>query len=75
MAIKGFTEKSGAADTKEMQDATIRALLEERRGYETHGNKHGVADVDAELARMGAEAQPKAKRAAKRVTKPAESRG
>lgn len=32
----------------------VRALTEERRGYEAAGNKERLADVDAELARFGA---------------------
>lgn len=45
----------------------IRALLEERRGYEIHGNTDSLKAVDAELKRLGAQAKPPAKRAAKRT--------
>lgn len=47
---------------------TIQALLEERRGYETQGLAERVAEVDAELRRLGADAAPPAKRAARRKT-------
>lgn len=35
------------------QDAYVAALLSERAGYERHGRTDRVADVDAELARLG----------------------
>lgn len=53
--------------TKEEIQATIRALLEERRGYERRGDAERVSAVDAELRRLGAQAEPKAKRASKRA--------
>lgn len=34
-------------------DDYIKALLEERAGYVARDNKDGVAEVDAELARVG----------------------
>lgn len=37
-----------------------RLLLEERAGYERYGNTTGVADVDAELARIGHTPPPSA---------------
>jgi hypothetical protein len=52
--------------TKEQRENYIRALLEERRGYVLHGLDDRVAEVDAELARVGASAEPPAKRAATR---------
>lgn len=44
----------------------IKALLEERRGYELHGKAERVAEVDAELRRLGAGGRPPVKRAVKR---------
>jgi hypothetical protein len=46
--------------------ARIAALLEERRAYELHGTKEQVADVDAELKRIGFEGKAPAKRATTR---------
>ena len=43
-------EKDVAA---ERRADTIRALLEERHGYEIHGNTARVKDVDASLAAAG----------------------
>ena len=60
--------------TDEQRQAYIKALLEERRGYITTGNSEGINAVEAELARVGADAKPPAKRAAKRVTKAKEER-
>lgn len=37
-----------------MSDAYVAALLEERRGYVIRGDKKRVAEVDTELARVGA---------------------
>ena len=53
-----------------MSDAYIAALLEERRGYVVRGDAARVAEVDAELARVGhqpesADAPPAAERAVK----------
>ena len=53
--------------TKEQRENYIRALLEERRGYVLHGLVDRVAEVDAELARVGAAAVPPAKRSSKRA--------
>ena len=47
--------------------AHIRALLEERRGYENRGEQSRVDLVDKALRDMGAEGAPPAKRAATRV--------
>jgi hypothetical protein len=63
------------ADTKEQEKGYIAALLRERAGYEQQGKTASVAEVDAELARLGAKAATPAKRATKRVDKPAEKRG
>jgi hypothetical protein len=52
--------------TDDERKATIAGLLEERRGYVARGLDDRVAQVDAELRRIGAEAVPKVKRAAKR---------
>ncbi len=60
--------------TDEKRQDLIAAYIEERRGYEIHGNTEGVKAVNAELARLGAEGKPKAKRSQKRVTKAQESR-
>jgi hypothetical protein len=38
-----------------MSDAYVAALLEERRGYVIRGDLGRVAEVDAELARVGYE--------------------
>lgn len=38
--------------------AIMRGLLEERRGYELRGLGDRVAQVDAELARLGAVLEP-----------------
>jgi hypothetical protein len=43
--------------------AYITALLDERRGYERRSNNDGLKAVDAELKRIGHEAQTPAKRA------------
>jgi hypothetical protein len=53
--------------TDEKRQDLIKALLEERRGYVLYGDAAAVAGVDAELARLGAEGRPKAKRASTRV--------
>lgn len=57
-------EKDVAA---ERRADTIRALLEERRGYEIHGNTERVKDVDASLKAAGYSA-PKGRAAAKKET-------
>lgn len=49
--------------SKEQDQVTIKALLEERRGYEIYGNQGGLDAVDAELERLGHNAKPPAKRA------------
>lgn len=54
-------------ETDEQAKAYIAALLREREGYERYGNADGVAQVNAELERAGANAAPPAKRAAKRA--------
>lgn len=49
--------------TDEQRAAQIAALIEERRGYEIHGQKDRVAEVDAVLSHLGHQAQAPAKRA------------
>lgn len=58
--------------TNEDQEATIQALLHERRGYEVHGDKDGVRQVDEQLKRLGHEAEKPQQRASKR---PAQRKG
>lgn len=48
---------------KQQKETYIAALLNERKGYVTYGNEAGIADIDAELARLGHEAKPPAQRA------------
>lgn len=50
----------------EQRKEWVAALLEERRGYVTHGLDERVAEVDAVLARLGAEGVAPAKRATRR---------
>lgn len=57
--------------TDEQREAKIKALLKERRGYELRDEKDRVAQVDAELRRLGAEGAAPAKRATKRAEKKA----
>jgi len=54
------------ADTKEQEKGYIAALLRERAGYLQQGNAASVAEVDAELRRLGADGVAPAKRATKR---------
>lgn len=61
--------KSPAEREKSRREATISALLEERRGYVLHGKDADVAAVDEELKRLGAVAKPPAKRATKLAAK------
>ena len=49
----------------------IVALIEERRGWQIKGRADRVADVDAELRRLGHEAAPPVRRAERRVRKDA----
>ena len=60
--------------TDQQNQAYIRGLLREREGYEKRGDTYHVELVNAELRRLGALAEPPAKRAAKRIRKPSESR-
>lgn len=55
--------------TNEQRQTEIRALLTERRGYEAAGKKDRIAQVDAELRRLGAEGAPMIERAEKRPSK------
>lgn len=50
----------------EQAQDTIRALLEERRGYVLYGTEDQVAGVDAELKRLGHRGAAPAKRATTR---------
>jgi hypothetical protein len=52
--------------TDEQRAAKIRALLEERAGYQQRGQTDRAAAVDAELRRLGAAGTPPAKRASTR---------
>jgi hypothetical protein len=51
--------------TEEERQRRIAALLEERRGYEIHGRKERVAQVDYQLALLGHEKAGGAKRASR----------
>lgn len=53
--------------TDEERARQIRALLEERAGYEARGDSDRAAQVDAELSRLGAQGKPPVKRAEQRV--------
>ena len=52
--------------TNEQRQRYITALLEERRGYDARGNADGVAQVDAELRRVGHEGTAPVTRAERR---------
>jgi len=54
------------AYTVEEKKATIRALIEERRGYVMRGLDDRVAAVDAQLRRLGASAEKPVQRASQR---------
>lgn len=60
--------------TKEEKEASIKALLEERRGYLTRGEDERVAAVDAELKRLGAGAETASKKATRRPSSRARSK-
>ena len=55
--------------TKEETQATISALLEERRGYVLRGDEQRLAQVDAQLRALGASAEKPATRASRRKAK------
>lgn len=56
-------------DTKQQEQGTIRALLDERRGLEARGGLDDrIAAVDAELRRLGHVAETPQKRATRRAT-------
>lgn len=57
-----------------MNQKYIKALIEERDAYLAQNLTQRAAEVDAELARVGAKAAPPARRAAKRTVKGRESR-
>lgn len=52
--------------TKQEDKGTIRALLEERRGCVMRKQDSRVADIDRELQKLGAAAQPAHAKAATR---------
>lgn len=52
--------------SKEDDQATIAALLEERRGYALRGDEDRVAQVDAQLKALGHGAQKRSAKAEKR---------
>jgi hypothetical protein len=56
--------------TDEQREGTIAALLEERRGLVQRGLTSRVAQVDAELKRLGAGAETGQRKAARRETHP-----
>lgn len=60
--------------TNEEEKTKIAALLEERAGYERAGRKDRVADVDAELKKIGYQAEKPVERAAKRPAQKQASR-
>lgn len=53
--------------TDEQRAAYIRGLVKERAGAAQYGRADRVAAIDVELARLGVDAAPPAKRAAKRA--------
>lgn len=57
--------------TENERETTIRALLEERRGYQQRGLDDRVAQIDELLRKLGAAGTTPAKRAATRKTKTA----
>lgn len=61
-------------ESDEMTAAYIAGLLEERRGYVAKGDDAAVAEVDAELKRVGHKAKAPAKRATKRPAAETETR-
>lgn len=62
MKDTAFTRTSRVvAGTREQDEALVAALLEERRGYELRGAAERVAEVDAQLKRLG-HSTPKPKR-------------
>lgn len=76
--IGGVVHFYGRARRNEMTEqeraGKIRALLEERRGYENRGEQSRVDLVNKSLRDMGAEGAPPAQRAAKRVVEAEEIR-
>lgn len=60
--------------TDEQARAYIKALERELEGYVRYGNEDAAGQVRAELDRMGAQAAPPAKRAAKRAKSTARKR-
>ena len=60
--------------TEQERAGKIRALLEERRGYEARGEQSRVDLVNKALRDLGAEGVPPVQRAAKRVVEAPEIR-
>ena len=60
--------------TEDQRAARIRALIEERRGYELRGEQSRVDLVDKALRDLGAEGAAPVKRAEKRIEVADESR-
>lgn len=58
--------------SNEQRSAHIKALLQERAGYEKRGNTNGVAEVNEELRKIGATGEIQVAAAEKR---PAAKRG
>ncbi len=54
--------------TDQERAGKIRALLEERHGYEVRGLTGSVSEVDEQLRLLGAQGATPVKRAAQRVT-------
>ena len=57
------------AETEEQRAGYIRALLEEKAGYERTGQLDRAAEVQAQLVAMGAAGEPPTKRATRRRLK------
>lgn len=53
--------------TDQEKEAKVAALVKERAGYVVHGRSDRVAQVDAELKRLGVSASVPVKRASKRT--------
>lgn len=51
--------------SNEQRETYIKALLSEREGYVRYGNEAGVADIDAELEKVGHRAKTPAQRSEK----------
>lgn len=60
--------------TDEQRARYVQALIREREMAEARGDQANVAEVNAELHRIGAQAAPPVKRAARRPRKKPEER-